>query len=98
MLVAFIGRSAVAQETIETRIGDLSFTHDFANGYPTDETVRMLFNEMDFQRACQAYIDFREVLARNDMTERTLASYAPIDGALFIRTAAGLYRIERGER
>ena len=45
-----------AQETIKTRIGDLKFTHDFANGYPTDATVSKLFNEMDFQRACQAYI------------------------------------------
>jgi hypothetical protein len=45
-----------AQETIKTRIGDLSFTHDFANGYPTNATVKKLFNEMDFQRACQAYI------------------------------------------
>lgn len=45
-----------ATETIKTRIGELEFTHDFANGYPTDKTVKMLFNEMDFQRACQAYI------------------------------------------
>jgi hypothetical protein len=43
-------------ETIRTRIGELAFTHDFANGYPTDETVKMLFDEIDFQRACQAYI------------------------------------------
>ena len=43
-------------ETLKTRIGDLSFTHDFANGYPTDATVEKLFNEMDFQRATQAYI------------------------------------------
>ena len=43
-------------ETIKTRIGDLSFTHDFANGYPTDATVKKLFDEMDFQRAVQAYI------------------------------------------
>ena len=42
--------------TLETRIGDLSFTHDFATGYPTDETNALLFNEIDFQRACQAYI------------------------------------------
>ncbi|MGB5414541.1 MAG: DUF1214 domain-containing protein [Polyangiales bacterium] len=42
--------------TLETRIGDLSFTHDFATGYPTDETISLLFNEIDFQRACQAYI------------------------------------------
>ena len=45
-----------AQETIKTRIGDLSFTHDFANGYPTDATQQLLFNEIDFQRACQTYI------------------------------------------
>jgi hypothetical protein len=43
-------------ETIETRIGALEFTHDFANGYPTDATVEKLFDEMDFQRACQVYI------------------------------------------
>ena len=45
-----------AQETIKTRIGDLSFTHDFANGYPTDATQQLLFHEIDFQRACQTYI------------------------------------------
>jgi hypothetical protein len=34
-----------------------------------------------------------ELLAKNDLAERTLASYAVDDGALFIRTAAHLYRI-----
>jgi hypothetical protein len=45
-----------ASQTIETRIGPLEFTHDFANGFPTDATVEMLYNERDFQRACQAYL------------------------------------------
>ncbi len=45
-----------AQETVDTRIGKLSFTHEFANGYPTDATIAKLFDEIDFQRACQAYI------------------------------------------
>jgi outer membrane protein assembly factor BamB len=35
-----------------------------------------------------------EVLARNDMKERSLASYAAADGALFLRTEKHLYRIE----
>ena len=48
--------NAHSQETIKTRIGDLSFTHDFANGYPTTETQQKLFDEIDFQRACQAYL------------------------------------------
>lgn len=41
---------------IETRIGTLEFTHDFANGYPTDATIEKLYDERDFQRACQAYL------------------------------------------
>ena len=47
---------ALAQEAVDSRIGELSFTKDFENGYPTDETVRALYDEMDFQRATQAYI------------------------------------------
>src|SRR5210317_448579 len=43
-------------EKMQTRIGELEFTHDFANGYPTDATVEKIFDEMDFQRACQAYL------------------------------------------
>jgi outer membrane protein assembly factor BamB len=35
-----------------------------------------------------------EVLARNDIKERSLASYAAADGALFLRTDKHLYRIE----
>jgi hypothetical protein len=54
--VLYITTGITQAETLKTRIGDLSFTHDFANGYPTDATVEKLLNEMDFQRACQAYI------------------------------------------
>jgi len=43
-----------ASQRIETRIGTLEFTHDFANGYPTDATSEKLYDERDFQRACQA--------------------------------------------
>jgi hypothetical protein len=43
-------------QTLETRIGKLTFTHDFANGYPTRETIEKLYDERDFQRACQAYL------------------------------------------
>jgi hypothetical protein len=56
VVVVLISTQVSAQETIKTRVGDLSLTHDFANGYPTDATVDKLFNELDFQRACQAYL------------------------------------------
>lgn len=42
--------------TLKTRIGPLQFTHDFANGYPTGATVEKLYDERDFQRACQLYL------------------------------------------
>jgi hypothetical protein len=38
--------------TVETRIGPLSFPQ----GFPTEETKRKLFDEMDFQRAVQAFL------------------------------------------
>jgi hypothetical protein len=40
------------QETKETRIGKLTFE----SGYPSKETVSKLYDEMDFQRASQAYL------------------------------------------
>jgi hypothetical protein len=43
-------------ETVDTPIGRLSFTPDFINGYPSGESVERLFDQIDFQRACQAYL------------------------------------------
>lgn len=56
-LVAIFGLPAGAQDIkrVETRSGTLAFE---ANGYPTDATVRMLEEEIDYQRAVQAYIHF----------------------------------------
>lgn len=38
--------------TVETPIGKL----DISNGYPSEQTTKKLFDEMDFQRAVQAYL------------------------------------------
>jgi hypothetical protein len=38
--------------TVRTRIGSLKFD----KGFPTDDTVKKLYEEMDFQRAVQAYL------------------------------------------
>jgi hypothetical protein len=55
-LAAFANPAFAEPSTINSRIGPLSFTHDFENGYPTKETQEKLFDEMDFQRATQAYL------------------------------------------
>lgn len=46
------GASNGAAQRAVTRIGEL----DFELGLPTEDTVAKLFDELDFQRACQAYI------------------------------------------
>ncbi|HVT89165.1 MAG TPA: DUF1254 domain-containing protein [Tepidisphaeraceae bacterium] len=48
---------AVAQElpttsTIDSRLGRL----EIVNGFPSDDTVKKLYDDLDFQRACQAYL------------------------------------------
>jgi hypothetical protein len=50
--IAVISTSALGQETIDTRVGKLTFE----SGYPSQETVAKLYDEMDFQRATQAYV------------------------------------------
>ena len=42
--------------SIESRVGKLSFENSFEAGIPAPETAELLFEEIDFQRACQAYI------------------------------------------
>ena len=49
-------RADTAPFALDTHIGPLRFTHDFANGHPTPETLEKLFDERDFQRACQTYL------------------------------------------
>jgi hypothetical protein len=39
-------------QTTDTRIGKLSFE----NGYPSEETARKVYDEMDYQRAVQAFL------------------------------------------
>jgi hypothetical protein len=53
-LVAFVllASPALAQETKDTRIGKLTYE----SGYPSKETTQKLYDEIDFQRACQAYL------------------------------------------
>ena len=45
-------QEAKTPDSVETRIGTLSFE----KGYPTPETARKLYDEMDFQRAVQAFL------------------------------------------
>jgi hypothetical protein len=49
-----------APSKIETNFGTLEFT---GGGFPTDATVQKIYDEMDLQRATQAYMDFYPALS-----------------------------------
>ena len=44
--------TSAGAQTIDTRLGKMTFE----NGFPSEETTRNLFDEMDYQRAVQAYL------------------------------------------
>lgn len=50
----------------DTRIGELRFEY----GYPTEETAQRLYDEMDFQRAVQAYLWSVPLVAMQALHER----------------------------
>jgi hypothetical protein len=57
LVTALILSKAVAQElptngSIESRLGKV----ELKNGYPTEATAKKIFDDIDFQRACQAYL------------------------------------------
>lgn len=53
-------------EKLTTPIGDFEFVLD---GYPTKETAQKLFDALDFQRACQAYLDFIPAMSMYSLLE-----------------------------
>ena len=66
LLVAVFALSGFAQQgTVETRIGEL----EFKNGYPSQKSVEKLYDEIDFQRACQAYLWGLPMLATEAFVE-----------------------------
>ncbi len=64
--------------TLETRIGPLHYTV----GYPADETSQRLYDEMDFQRACQAYIWAIPAMGFQALRKAQRESLGTPDGAM----------------
>lgn len=56
----------MATETLTTPIGRFDFV---LNGYPTPETAQKLFDALDFQRACQAYLAFMPAMSMYSLLE-----------------------------
>jgi hypothetical protein len=50
----------MSTEKLTTPIGDFEFV---LGGYPTKESAQKLFDALDFQRACQAYLEFMPAMS-----------------------------------
>ncbi len=95
--VAAIAAPAAAQHSagklpmngsIETRIGTL----EFRGGYPTEETVAKAFDQLDVQRATQAYLEFMALASQNSIFEAHIRDYGwrtPSDIQIYIEPGAG---------
>lgn len=64
-ILVFVTTQSYAGEKVETRIGTL----EFEKGYPSQQSVKTLFDEIDFQRACQAYLWGLPMLATEAFVE-----------------------------
>lgn len=68
--------------SIETRIGKL----DFESGFPSDESVQKLYDEMDFHRATQAYLWALPIVAFAEWqhSHRQIAGASDIDYVAYL--------------
>ena len=72
-----------APETMHTRFGTL----EFPGGYPTDGTVRKVYDELDLQRATQLYLDMYPALSAHGLITGWIRDYGMSDTSTILVTA-----------
>ena len=72
-----------APESMHTRFGTL----EFPGGYPTDGTVRKVFDELDLQRATQLYLDMYPALSAHGLMKGWVRDLGMRDSSDILVTA-----------
>jgi len=72
-----------APEKMKTRFGKLKFP----GGYPTEETVQKVYDELDLQRATQLYLDMYPALSSHGLMKGWIRDYGMRDSADILVTA-----------
>jgi hypothetical protein len=72
-----------APETIKTRYGKL----EFPGGYPTEDTSRKVFDELDLQRATQLYLDMYPALSAHGVMKGWVRDFEMKDSSQINVTA-----------
>jgi hypothetical protein len=72
---------------INTRIGEL----EFVGGYPTQETIHKAYDQLDVQRATQAYLEFMPLASVQSIFESHIRDYgtAAEDVGVYVEMGAG---------
>jgi hypothetical protein len=72
LLIMAVSNVAWSNTVVDSRIGEL----EFSSGYPTEATVDKLYDELDFQRAVQAYLWAMPFVSYASAVEATLGKGA----------------------
>jgi hypothetical protein len=66
--------------------------YEFVGGFPTKESIQKAYDQLDTQRATQAYIDFMPMASQNSIFESTINDYGmtkPGDIGIFTEPGEG---------
>jgi len=88
VLAVILGVSVSAYaETVESRIGTL----EFKGGYPTEATIQKAYDQLDVQRATQAYLEFMPMMSVQSIFESHIRDngMAAGDVGVYIEQGAG---------
>lgn len=72
-----------AQDNIDTRYGKL----EFPGGYPTEATIKKVYDELDLQRATQLYLDMYPALSMHGMLKGNIRDYGVNSSSVISVTA-----------
>ena len=83
-----VGEGLPMNGSVETKMGVL----DFESGFPSDNTVKKLYDEMDFQRATQAYLWALPIVAFAEWqhSHRKIAGAGNVDYVAYLSGAEKL--------
>ena len=89
MALTILGMGSLSfAEKVDTRIGSL----EFKGGYPTEATVQKAYDQLDVQRATQAYLEFMPMMSVNSIFEAHIRDYGwktPSDIQIYVEQGKG---------
>ena len=82
------------QQPQETKVGPQALldAFDFVGGYPTEESVQLAFDQLDFQRAAQVYLEFMPAMSTQSIFESMIRDNgltSPGDVGVYIQPGEG---------